>query len=227
MVCAAFPPFSCSRSPRATPRPRTARAAAARRGGPSGGTGGGGPRWRLFLGDGRRLEHVRGVTSVVSGYAGGTRESANYAAVSSETTGHAEAVRIAFDPAKVSYGTLLQIYFAVAHDPTQVNRQGPDIGPATARRSSPRDRASNGWRAPISRRSTAPARSPGRSRPGSSAAPSTAPNRATRTSCGGTRAIPISWPMMCRRCATSSANSPNIGAIERRHAHSVPMRHGS
>ena len=76
------------------------------------------------------FEHVRGVTSVVSGYAGGTRESANYTAVSSETTGHAEAVRIAFDPSKVSYGTLLQIYFSVAHDPTQRNRQGPDVGPS-------------------------------------------------------------------------------------------------
>lgn len=76
------------------------------------------------------FEHVRGVTSVVSGYAGGTRASANYAAVSSEATGHAEVVRIAFDPAKVSYGTLLQIYFAVAHDPTQRNRQGPDVGPS-------------------------------------------------------------------------------------------------
>jgi peptide-methionine (S)-S-oxide reductase len=76
------------------------------------------------------FERVRGVTSVVSGYAGGTKESANYAAVSSETTRHAEVVRIAYDPAKVSYGTLLQIYFAVAHDPTQVNRQGPDVGPS-------------------------------------------------------------------------------------------------
>jgi peptide-methionine (S)-S-oxide reductase len=76
------------------------------------------------------FERVRGVSSVVSGYAGGTKESANYAAVSSETTRHAEVVRIAYDPAKVSYGTLLQIYFAVAHDPTQVNRQGPDVGPS-------------------------------------------------------------------------------------------------
>ena len=76
------------------------------------------------------FEHVRGVTSVVSGYAGGTRPSANYEAVSSQSTRHAEVVRIAFDPAKVSYGALLQIYFAVAHDPTQRNRQGPDVGPS-------------------------------------------------------------------------------------------------
>jgi len=75
-------------------------------------------------------EHVRGVKSVTSGYAGGTKENANYRAVSSETTGHAEAVRIVYDPAQVSYGQLLQVYFSVAHDPTQVNRQTPDVGPS-------------------------------------------------------------------------------------------------
>lgn len=74
------------------------------------------------------FEHVRGVHDVVSGYAGGKREHANYAAVSSERTGHAEAVRISFDPRQVSYAQLLQIYFTVAHDPTQVDRQGPDVG---------------------------------------------------------------------------------------------------
>lgn len=74
------------------------------------------------------FERVKGVSSVVSGYAGGTAKTANYAAVSSEATDHAEAIRIAYDPRKVSYGTLLRIYFSVAHDPTQVNRQGPDIG---------------------------------------------------------------------------------------------------
>ncbi|MGZ2412978.1 peptide-methionine (S)-S-oxide reductase [Sphingomonas sp. F9_3S_D5_B_2] len=76
------------------------------------------------------FEHVKGVTGVVSGYAGGSRSTANYDAVSSERTGHAEAVRISFDPAKISYAQLLQVYFAVAHDPTQVNRQGPDSGPS-------------------------------------------------------------------------------------------------
>ena len=76
------------------------------------------------------FEHVKGVTSVVSGYAGGSAADASYAKVSSERTGHAEAVRISFDPAKVSYGDLLKIYFTVAHDPTQVNRQGPDTGPS-------------------------------------------------------------------------------------------------
>lgn len=74
------------------------------------------------------FEHVRGVTSVVSGYAGGTAKDASYDKVSSEGTGHAEAVRISFDPQKISYAQLLQIYFTVAHDPTEVDRQGPDVG---------------------------------------------------------------------------------------------------
>ena len=74
------------------------------------------------------FEQVKGVRSVTSGYAGGTRATADYRQVSSERTGHAEAVRIVYDPAKVSYGTLLRVYFSVAHDPTQLNRQGPDTG---------------------------------------------------------------------------------------------------
>jgi len=74
------------------------------------------------------FEHVKGVTSVVSGYAGGSGKDANYDAVSSERTGHAEAVKISFDPSQISYAQLLQIYFTVAHDPTEVNRQGPDSG---------------------------------------------------------------------------------------------------
>jgi len=73
-------------------------------------------------------EHVKGVQKVVSGYAGGDRNGANYRAVSSGSTGHAESVRITFDPAEVSYGELLQIFFSVVHDPTQLNRQGPDSG---------------------------------------------------------------------------------------------------
>jgi peptide-methionine (S)-S-oxide reductase len=76
------------------------------------------------------FEQVKGVQSVVSGYAGGTRETANYRMVASERTTHAEAIRIVYDPRQVSYGTLLRVYFSVAHDPTQVNRQGPDIGPS-------------------------------------------------------------------------------------------------
>jgi peptide-methionine (S)-S-oxide reductase len=76
------------------------------------------------------FEHVKGVKDVVSGYAGGGARDANYDAVSSEGTGHAEAVRIAYDPSQISYAQLLQIYFTVAHDPTEVNRQGPDSGPS-------------------------------------------------------------------------------------------------
>ncbi len=73
-------------------------------------------------------EHVKGVKSVTAGYAGGTAATANYGDVSSETTGHAEAVRITYDPAVVSYGQLLKVFFAVAHDPTQVEGQYPDSG---------------------------------------------------------------------------------------------------
>lgn len=76
------------------------------------------------------FEHVKGVTGVVSGYAGGTRQTATYDQVSSETTRHAEAVRVTYDPARISYGQLLQIYFYAAHDPTQLNRQTPDEGPS-------------------------------------------------------------------------------------------------
>ncbi|MEO8141706.1 MAG: peptide-methionine (S)-S-oxide reductase MsrA [Sphingomicrobium sp.] len=76
------------------------------------------------------FEHVKGVRDVVSGYAGGGATDANYAEVSTERTGHAEVIRITYDPKQVSYGTLLQIYFSVAHDPTQLNRQGPDTGPS-------------------------------------------------------------------------------------------------
>jgi peptide-methionine (S)-S-oxide reductase len=74
------------------------------------------------------FEHVKGVTSVVSGYAGGDSKDATYDKVSSEGTDHAEAVKITFDPSQVSYAQLLQVYFTVAHNPTEVNRQGPDVG---------------------------------------------------------------------------------------------------
>ena len=76
------------------------------------------------------FERVKGVKSVVSGYAGGAAKDATYARVSTERTKHAEAVRITYDPKLVSYGTLLRVYFSVAHDPTQLNRQGPDVGPS-------------------------------------------------------------------------------------------------
>jgi len=74
------------------------------------------------------FEHVKGVTDVRSGYSGGDSKSANYDAVSEGSTDHAEAVEIKFDPAKVTYTQLLTIFFSVAHDPTQLNRQGPDTG---------------------------------------------------------------------------------------------------
>jgi peptide-methionine (S)-S-oxide reductase len=74
------------------------------------------------------FEHVRGVQKVIAGYAGGDRSTAQYETVSSGTTGHAESVKITFDPATISYGQILQIAFSVAHDPTQLNRQGPDVG---------------------------------------------------------------------------------------------------
>lgn len=76
------------------------------------------------------FEHVKGVRDVVSGFAGGSASDANYDAVSSERTGHAEAVKITFDPSVISYFDLLKIYFTVAHDPSQVNRQYPDVGPS-------------------------------------------------------------------------------------------------
>ena len=74
------------------------------------------------------FQHVKGVTMAESGYAGGQRETADYETVSTGTTGHAEAVRITYDPAQVSFGRLLQIYFSVVQDPTQLDRQGPDEG---------------------------------------------------------------------------------------------------
>ncbi len=75
------------------------------------------------------FEHVHGVSQVVSGYAGGTAETATYKQVSAGKTGHAESIEITYDPAQVSYGELLKIFFTVAHDPTQLNQQGFDVGP--------------------------------------------------------------------------------------------------
>jgi peptide-methionine (S)-S-oxide reductase len=74
------------------------------------------------------FEHVKGVREVVAGYAGGSAGTAQYETVSSGSTGHAESVRITFDPSAVSYGELLRVFFSVAHDPTELNRQGPDSG---------------------------------------------------------------------------------------------------
>lgn len=75
------------------------------------------------------FKHVKGVTKVVSGYAGGVASTARYDEVGSGSTGHAESVEVTYDPAVVSYGTLLKVFFIVAHDPTELNRQGPDSGP--------------------------------------------------------------------------------------------------
>ena len=74
------------------------------------------------------FQRVQGVLKAVSGYAGGAPSTAHYEIVGTGTTGHAETVQITYDPAKITYGKLLQIYFSVAHDPTQLNRQGPDTG---------------------------------------------------------------------------------------------------
>ena|SRR6185437_2316945 len=74
------------------------------------------------------FEHVRGVTKVVSGYSGGAKATAHYELVGTEMTGHAESIQITFDPRVVSFGEILRVYFSVAHDPTELNRQGPDSG---------------------------------------------------------------------------------------------------
>src|SRR5579883_3299380 len=75
------------------------------------------------------FQHVKGVSRAVSGYSGGTKETAVYQIVGSGQTGHAESVQVTYDPRQISYGKILQIYFSVAHDPTQLDRQGPDFGP--------------------------------------------------------------------------------------------------
>ncbi|MET0646487.1 MAG: peptide-methionine (S)-S-oxide reductase MsrA [Pyrinomonadaceae bacterium] len=74
------------------------------------------------------FEHVKGVTRVTSGYSGGNANAADYESVSAGDTGHAESVRITYDPSRITYGRLLKVFFSVAHDPTQLNRQGPDVG---------------------------------------------------------------------------------------------------
>jgi peptide-methionine (S)-S-oxide reductase len=81
-----------------------------------------------FWGVQTTFQRIKGVTATTAGYSGGTKETANYGAVSSEKTGHAEAVKVVFDPSRISYGTLLRVFFSVVHDPTQLNRQGPDVG---------------------------------------------------------------------------------------------------
>ena len=81
-----------------------------------------------FWGVQTTFQRIKGVEKTWAGYSGGTKETANYSDVSSERTGHAESVKVAFDPSKISYGTLLRVFFSVVADPTQLNRQGPDVG---------------------------------------------------------------------------------------------------
>ena len=81
-----------------------------------------------FWGTQSVFERVKGVIATTAGYAGGTAATATYDQVTTETTGHAESVEVVFDPSKITYGTLLRVFFSVAHDPTQLNRQGPDVG---------------------------------------------------------------------------------------------------
>jgi len=81
-----------------------------------------------FWGTQAVFERVRGVVATAAGYAGGDASTATYDQVTTETTGHAESVEVTYDPSKITYGQLLRVYFAVAHDPTQLNRQGPDVG---------------------------------------------------------------------------------------------------
>jgi len=88
----------------------------------------GGVCGRLLLGRPRRFQHLKGVTSAISGYSGGTVENPYYELVSSGSTGHAESVQITYDSSQITYGKLLMIFFSLAHDPTQKERQGPDIG---------------------------------------------------------------------------------------------------
>jgi peptide-methionine (S)-S-oxide reductase len=81
-----------------------------------------------FWGTQSVFERVKGVVDTTAGYSGGSAETATYGQVTTETTGHAESVKVVYDPSKITYGTLLRIFFSVAHDPTQLNRQGPDVG---------------------------------------------------------------------------------------------------
>jgi peptide-methionine (S)-S-oxide reductase len=81
-----------------------------------------------FWGTQSVFERVKGVLATTAGYAGGAADTATYSQVTQENTGHAESVRVVYDPSKITYGQLLRIFFSVAHDPTQLNRQGPDVG---------------------------------------------------------------------------------------------------
>ncbi len=83
-----------------------------------------------FWGTQSVFERVKGVVDTTVGYSGGSADTATYDQVTTETTGHAESIRVVYDPSRITYGQLLRIFFSVAHDPTQLNRQGPDVGPS-------------------------------------------------------------------------------------------------
>lgn len=83
-----------------------------------------------FWGTQAVFERLKGVVNTTAGYSGGSAATATYDQVTTETTGHAESVEVVYDPSRITYGTLLRIFFSVAHDPTQLNRQGPDVGPS-------------------------------------------------------------------------------------------------
>lgn len=128
------------------------------------------------------FQHVKGVSNAVSGYIGGSAANARYERVSSGQTGHAEAVKIDYDPRQVSYSQLMQVFFSVVHDPTQLNRQGPDQGSQFDRRSSVTTHASRLPAAPTSPSSARPAATARRSSPSwSAASASTRPRATTRT----------------------------------------------
>ena len=109
------------------------------------------------------FEYTKGVTSAVSGYAGGTKETAHYEMVGTERTGHAESVQVTFDPKQISYGKILQIYFSVAHNPTELNYQGPIPARHIARRSSMPTTSRSALQTPISPSSIRPTSSRRRS----------------------------------------------------------------
>jgi peptide-methionine (S)-S-oxide reductase len=115
-------PARADDAPRALPEP--AMAAPAPTGTPETAVLSGGCFWGMQ----GLYQHVKGVTKVLAGYSGGEQSTANYEQVSTGSTGHAESVQITFDPSVISYGEILRIYFSVAHDPTELNRQGPDDG---------------------------------------------------------------------------------------------------
>jgi peptide-methionine (S)-S-oxide reductase len=119
---AAAPPARADDAPRVLPQP--AMAAPAPTGSVETAVLSGGCFWGMQ----GLYQHVKGVTKVLAGYSGGEQSTANYEEVSTGSTGHAESVQITFDPSVVSYGEILRIYFSVAHDPTELNRQGPDDG---------------------------------------------------------------------------------------------------